>query len=192
MAKLALMLTDGFAEWEYALIGGVGKPFYGLDVQYFAPEAGELCSQGGLRAQISQDFATLLEWQPTALVVVGGMIWESDNAPDVSTLLKAAYESGASVGGICGGTLALARAGLLDDVAHTSNDKSFLKKNAVCYRGEAHYRASPSAVSSDRVITAPGAAPASFAAAIFTAAGLPRDVVSQFEEMMAAEHGKHA
>ena len=33
-----------------------------------------------------------------------------------------------SVAGICGGTLALARAGLLNDVAHTSNDLAFLEQ----------------------------------------------------------------
>ena len=49
MAKVAVLLTQGFADWEYALIGGTGGPFYGLDIQYFAPVAGEIRSQGGQR-----------------------------------------------------------------------------------------------------------------------------------------------
>lgn len=188
MTKVAVMLTEGFADWEYALIGGTGGPFYGLDVQYFAPESGELQSQGGLTARVSQDFEALMAWQPAVVVVVGGMIWETDNAPDVSNILKSLHGSGTSIGGICGGTLALARAGLLDSTSHTSNDGDFLKKHASGYQGEAFYQPSASAVSADRVITAPGTAPASFTVAVFAAAGLSDEVTSQFKRMMAAEH----
>ena len=51
---MAVVLTEGFADWEYALIGGIGGPFYGLDVQYFAPAAGPVHSQGGLAAEHRQ------------------------------------------------------------------------------------------------------------------------------------------
>jgi len=54
MAKVAILLTQGFADWKYALLAGTGGPFYGLDVQFFAPEAGEVHSQGGLVAIVSQ------------------------------------------------------------------------------------------------------------------------------------------
>ena len=46
--KIATILTSGFADWEYALIAGVGRSFYGLDVQFFTPEAGDVQSQGAL------------------------------------------------------------------------------------------------------------------------------------------------
>lgn len=32
--KVAIVLTSGFADWEYALIAGVGGPFYGLEVAF--------------------------------------------------------------------------------------------------------------------------------------------------------------
>jgi hypothetical protein len=41
MAKLAIILTHGFANWEYALIGGTGGSFYGFNIQYFSPATGE-------------------------------------------------------------------------------------------------------------------------------------------------------
>ena len=47
-AKIAVVLTHGFADWEYALVAGTGGPFYGLNIQFFAPEAGEVRSQGAL------------------------------------------------------------------------------------------------------------------------------------------------
>ncbi|PJI92239.1 DJ-1/PfpI family protein [Yoonia maricola] len=189
MTKIAVLLTQGFADWEYALIGGTGGPFYGLDVQYFSPDSGELDSQGGLRVLVSQGLAEMVEWHPKVVVVVGGTLWETEEAPDISGVLHTLHEAGTCIGGICGGTLALARAGLLDKVRHTSNDKEFLKKNAAHYDGEAHYLASASAIGADRIITAPGTAPASFTAAVFEAAGLPKEAVTQFKGMMAAEHG---
>lgn len=188
MAKIAVVLTQGFADWEYALIGGTGGPFYGLDVQYFSPKTGEITSQGGLPVVISKDLDELTTWQPNVIAVIGGTVWEADDAPDISILLKAQHTEGVHIGGICGGTLALARAGLLNSEPHTSNDAEFLKQNAVSYVGEAHYQASASAISSGGVITAPGTAPASFTAAVFEAAGISKEMASQFMGMMAAEH----
>ena len=189
MGKIAIVLTQGFADWEYALIGGTGGSFYGLDVQYFSPEVGHLQSQGGLTATVSQNLGELSEWQPNVVVVVGGNIWDTDKAPNISKVLRIQYENGAHIGGICGGTLALARAGMLDDIPHTSNDAGFLEQNATDYTGAAHYIPSASAVSSGRIITAPGTAPSSFTAAVFKAADLSKELVEQFKGMMAAEHG---
>ncbi len=46
MGKVAVVLTQGFADWEYALLAGTGGPFYGFDIRYFAPEAGQVRSLG--------------------------------------------------------------------------------------------------------------------------------------------------
>ncbi len=48
MKKVAIILTQEFADWEYALVAGTGGTFYGFDVQFFTPETGEIRSQGGL------------------------------------------------------------------------------------------------------------------------------------------------
>ena len=55
-----------------------------------------------------------MTWQAAIEVVVGGMSRETDKVPDVIAVLNSLYNSGASLGGNCGETLALARAGLLD------------------------------------------------------------------------------
>ena len=188
MAKIAIILTPGFADWEYALIAGTGGPFYGLDIQFFSTEVGEVQSQGGLTVIILQGLDELSKWEPNAVVVIGGMIWETDQAPDIRNLLKAQRARGAVVAGICGGTLALGRAGVLDDVHHTSNEPEFLNRNASGYAGSALYVNSPFAISEDHVVTAPGTAPASFTAAIFEGVGLDKEKVAQFKAMMAAEH----
>lgn len=54
MTRIAVILTQGFADWEYALIAGTGGPFFGMQVEFFAPQAGEVKSQGGLPAIVSR------------------------------------------------------------------------------------------------------------------------------------------
>lgn len=187
MTKIAIILTQGFADWEYALIAGLGGPFYGLDVQFFTPEAGEIRSQGGLTCIIPQNLDDLSKWSPTVIVVIGGMIWESKDAPDIKSYLQDHHNSGGSVAAICGGTLALARAGLLNEVPHTSNDMDFLSKNAIGYEGLEYFQDSAAAVSKNRIITAAGTAPVSFTTAIFESAGIDQNTAMQLKKMMAAE-----
>jgi putative intracellular protease/amidase len=189
MPKIAVILTPGFADWEYAYIAGTGGPFYGIKVEFFSPSPGEVVSQGGLTAKVSRDTGEIADWEPDVVVVVGGMGWDQKEAPDVSDVLAAQCDRGGTVAGICGGTLALARAGLLDDVRHTSNDPGFLTGNAADYAGAAHYEPSHKAVVDGRIVTAPGTAATSFAAAVFEAAGMDAETASQFRAMTAAEHG---
>lgn len=188
MPKVAIVLTQSFADWEYALLAGTGGPYYGLDVQYFTPTPGTVSSMGGLVAHVDQGLESLAAWAPEAVVVCGGMIWATEDAPDLGELLRVQHDRGAVVAGICGGTVALARAGLLDGVGHTSNDLEFLQQNAVGYAGEQKYLQSALAVSDNRVITAPGTAPVSFAAVVFEGVGLDGATVGQFRQMLAAEH----
>lgn len=71
-------------------------------------------------------------------------------------------------------TLALARSGLLDDRAHTSNAPIFLASSGDA--GAEHYEFAP--VVSDRgVITATGLRPVEFSGAVFRAAGLYPDAL---------------
>lgn len=187
MARVAILLTEGFADWEYALIAGTGL-YYGIDVEFFAPGAGQVRSQGGLTAVVSRDFGGIAAWRPDVVVAIGGTIWETAAAPRPDGLLRDQYDRGAAVAGICGGTLALARAGLLDRVAHTSNDLDFLLRNAREYAGSGRYVQSATAVSDCRLITASGAAPVSFAAAVLAVAGVDGRQIEHFRTMLAAEH----
>jgi putative intracellular protease/amidase len=72
---------------------------------------------------------------------------------------------GTTVAAICGATLGMARAGLLDDRPHTSNAPDYLAMTPA-YHGAEHYREAK-VVADDTVITAPATAPIDFARAIF-------------------------
>ena len=130
------------------------------------------------------DVSELAPWRPGVIAVIGGAAWETPAAPDIDALLGAQHASGCVVAGICGGTLALARAGLLNDARHTSNDPDFLASNADMqhYDGAPLYEKSPAAVADGGVVTAPGTAPVSFTAAVFEAAGVAAEAVLQFVE----------
>lgn len=72
MPIIAVILTPGFADWEYAYIAGTGGPFYGMDVQFFAPEPAEVTSQGGLTAKVTRSTDAIVSATPDVVVVVGG------------------------------------------------------------------------------------------------------------------------
>ncbi|HEU4883376.1 MAG TPA: DJ-1/PfpI family protein, partial [Longimicrobium sp.] len=98
------------------------------------------------------------------LIIPGGAVWDGDGIPEVMEKARAFLAAGVPVAGICGATVGLARAGLLDDVDHTGNAAEHLQ--ATGYGGAAHYRDEP-AVTGGNVITAPGTAPLEFAREIF-------------------------
>ena len=50
-----------------------------------------------------------------AVAVIGSDQWLAENPPDVADLLTCRCARGGVVGGICAGTLALARAGLFEE-----------------------------------------------------------------------------
>lgn len=98
------------------------------------------------------------------LILPGGPAWEGDANTGALELAARFMASGVPVAAICGATLALARAGLLDHLAHTSNTREYLISTG--YRGTAFYCGVP-AVTDQNVITATGVAPVDFAREIF-------------------------
>ena len=90
-----------------------------------------------------------------ALILPGGDFWDSFADERLQRLVTTMRGKGALVAGICGATGYLARIGLLDDVAHTSNSLAFLKSFAPNYRGEKQYRNKP-AVADHGIVTASG------------------------------------
>jgi putative intracellular protease/amidase len=122
-----------------------------------------------------------------ALIVCGGGAWEQADPPDVSGVLQKAAADGKVVAGICAGSHQLAKAGLLDDAAHTSNSLADLE--ATGYRGGAHYRDTSEAVRDGRIVTAAGVAPVSFMASVMDALGLRDGNLDFYIGLHAAQYG---
>ncbi len=186
MTTIVTILTEGYADWESALLNATARQHFGITTLFATPGGTPVTSAAGLR--ITPDLAAeaVNVGALDVLVVNGGSAWSQPDAPDVSALLQAARDAGKIVAGICDGTVALARAGLLDDVAHTSNSPDNLPPTG--YRGADHYRDQPQAVTGHRVITAPGTAPVSFMTAVLEALGLRSDELDFYVGLHAAEH----
>lgn len=187
MTVIVTILTEGYADWETALLNAIARTYYGIDTRFATPGGKPVTSAGGLKVTPDMAVEEIDVSAIDALVVNGGTAWSHPDAPDVSKVLLAARAAGKTVAGICDATLAMATAGLLDDVDHTSNGADNLPKSG--YKGEPHYRDQPSAVVAGKIVTAPGTAPVSFAAGVMEALGLRDDNLDFYLGMHAAEHG---
>ena len=190
MTTIVTILTEGFADWETALLNAAAHSFYKAETLYATPGGTPVTSSGGLRVTPSLALEGIDLDALDALVVCGGTIWQCPEAPDLTGILKAAHAKGKVVGAICDATVAAARTGLLDGIDHTSNGAGHL--DGTGYRGKAHYRDVAHAVSSQKVVTAPGTAPVSFMAEVLRAIGLGDANLDFYVGMLAAEHTRAA
>ncbi|MDI7861322.1 glutamine amidotransferase [Rhizobiaceae bacterium n13] len=170
MTRIAIGLTEGFADWECALLMAVARSYLGIEVKTASPDGAPVTSMGGLKALPDLAFGAIDAETFDALVLAGGTIWDTDQAPDVSTLVTAYRARERVIAAICGATLALARAGVLNDVRHTSNAADFLTQ-AENYKGAALYRESAHSIRDGRIVTAAGTSPHTFAAEVLKALG---------------------
>jgi putative intracellular protease/amidase len=190
VTAIVIVLTEGFADWETTLLGGVARQFYGIDVRYAAPGGKPVTSSGGMRVVPDLALEGVKAIDFDAIVVSGGTIWQTPGAPDLTNLLQSAKTAGRIIGLICDGTVAGARTGLLDTVAHTSNGVGYL--DATGYQGKVHYRDVPHAVSDQGVITATASAPVSFMHEVMRALGQSDANLDYYVGMHAAQHEKAA
>lgn len=184
MITITFLITEGFADWEPALLSATARGWYGCQIRWVSPGGAAVTSAGGMRVTPEGDLSGPAT---DALVVVGGTAWRAADAPDAGPAVRAAAAAGAVVAGICDGTRALAGAGLLDRVAHTSNDAATLEVPG--YAGASRFRASAAAVRDGHIVTAAGTAPVSFMAEVMAALGLADDNLSYYLGLLAAEHG---
>lgn len=190
MTTIVTVLTEGFADWETTLLNAVAHAFYKLDVLYATPDGKPVKSSGGMRVMADLSIDQIDLEAVDAVVFCGGSAWQSPGAPDIAKLAKAAAKKGRVVAGICDGTMALARTGLLDDIAHTSNGAGYL--DVTDYKGKSYYRDVPHAVADGRIITAPGTAPVSFMEAVMKALGKGDDDLAYYVGLHAAQFKKAA
>lgn len=172
MKTVHVLLTPGFADWEAAFAIAELRRSGGWRVAAVGLDGEAVTSMGGLRVTPDVDLVRLDLSHSSMLILPGGDAWAEGERTAVSRQLKQAASVGLPVAAICGGVIALAHAGLLDDRAHTGNELGELERNVPRYQGSKRFKAG-SAVERDRgVITAPGTRPVDFAAAIFEELGV--------------------
>ena len=187
MTRIAIALTEDFADWECALLMAVARSYLGVEIRTASPDGRPVTSMGGLK--ITPDLAHDAVDAETfdALIIPGGLSWEKGTAPDFGAKVREFHGSGKVVGGICAAASALAATGILNDVAHTGNRLASHQKYPA-YQGAALYHDQPQAVSDGKVITAPGNSPITFTMEILKALDLWS---SEAEDEIAAFANEH-
>jgi putative intracellular protease/amidase len=186
MTKIVTILTEGFADWETTLLNAVAHTYYKVETLYATPGGRPVTSSGGMK--VVPDMAAE-DVKPTdfdAVIVCGGTAWQSANPPDVSGLMRAAKDKGVLLGLICDGTVAAAKAGILDDIRHTSNGAGYLDPTG--YKGGALYRDTAAAVTDHRIVTAAGTSPVAFMSAIMEGLGVADENLSYYVGLHAAQY----
>ena len=176
-----LYVFDGYSDWEPAFaIAAIHNPQYQREpgrwqVRTVGATRALVRSAGGVAVLPDMGMQELHAAGSRMLILPGGARWE-DPAAHLPAVKKAAafVDARVTVAAICGATAGLARAGLLDHRAHTSNALRYLKGTG--YAGAANYR-DEAAVRAGGLITAGGMAPLEFAREIFRALDLYADAV---------------
>jgi putative intracellular protease/amidase len=169
MVKIAyLYLLDTMADWEPGFLIAelnTARAFKKDAEKYTVKTVGitkePVVTMGGIRIVPDISLEELAIDDAGVLILPGGDTWLEPIHDPIISKVKEFLDAGVLVAAICGATMGLANAGILDSRAHTSNDLEFLK--AVCpnYTGEKFYRNEPSVID-DNVITATGVAPLEF------------------------------
>lgn len=115
---------------------------------------------GGMRIVPDMALADLAPAESAMLILAGADTWDTEELMPFARKARAFLEAGVPVAAICGATLGLARAGLLDTRKHTSNVREFLLYSG--YAGADNY-VEEAAVTDGDLITASGTAPFEFA-----------------------------
>jgi putative intracellular protease/amidase len=177
MCTLYLYITDTLADWEPGhvlaeLRSGrfLKDPSFRHNVVLCGRTMDPITTMGGLHLKPDMLVMDIRPGDGDLLLLPGGDTWLDPVHAPVIAKVREVLESDAVVGAICGATLALAEAGLLDHRRHTSNDLAALKQFCPHYRGEQCYVSEP-AVTDGNLVTASGMAPVEFAYHIFARLG---------------------
>lgn len=187
MPKIAVVMVDGVADWEVGVVLPAARGWFGDEVVTASIDGRPLHSMGGLAIAPAFALSDLAPLDADLWLLPGSERWQAGEILGLSGLLAARLEASRPVAAICGATLALAFAGLLDRRPHTSNGLAFLQDHAATYAGQAHYR-QDKVVSADGLITAPGTSPVGFACACLDLLHPEQaDRVAQLRAMFAGE-----
>ncbi|AZN96616.1 glutamine amidotransferase [Mesorhizobium sp. M9A.F.Ca.ET.002.03.1.2] len=161
---IGVLFIDRFADWEYGLLAASAVEWFGARAVSLTPDGKPVTSASGFLLTPDRSAEVEENIDLDAVAVIGSDQWV-DAPPDISGLLTAIAARGGVVGGICAGTLALARAGLFEKARHTSNGRDWINEKEPGYSGAQNYQDVPHAVADGRIVSAPGSAPGTFALA---------------------------
>ncbi len=173
-----LYVLDTLADWEIAYLTAELNSGRFLDkTKEKAPiiKVGAtpepIKTMGGLTVTPDMQVDMLQLKDDDLLILPGADTWDEPANQKVISLLPETLKKKTTVAAICGATIALAKNGLLNNRAHTSNDLGYLKMVCPKYLGEKFYVNQP-AVCDGNLITASAFAALEFSYEVFKKTGV--------------------
>lgn len=170
MSDVVLYVTDTMSDWEYGhLLGGLALADRLAPGRFRLVSAGSggqdtVRTMGGLAVRPDTALAELDRGRIAMLVLPGARTWARGHQ-GVLGLAQELLPDGTPVAASGAATLGLARAGLLNERAHTSNAAGFLTATAA-YAGAGRWTEAQ-VVADGGLITSPGTSPVPFARTVF-------------------------
>ena len=159
MITIYIYLLSTLADWEIAPISAElnSKRFFKADapqvvVKTVAVSKEPVKTMGGLTIVPDCTIDEIELSEKTVLLLPGADTWAESQNAQIIQKASALLSKGGTVCAICGATVALANAGLLNDRPHTSNGAGFLEMFCPSYKGQKFYVDQP-AVRDGNLIT---------------------------------------
>jgi putative intracellular protease/amidase len=163
--KAYILVFDGLADWEPALalceINKSGK----FDVVTVGFTESPIITMGGYKVSPHIALDDIHPDEAAIFIMPGGEMWEQGPHENIINLLRQFHAKSINIAAICGATLEIARAGLMNGLRHTSNAKGYLKAMIPDYRDDEFY-VDKLAVTDKNLITASGLGNVEFACEI--------------------------
>ncbi|MGC6174305.1 type 1 glutamine amidotransferase family protein [Lacrimispora sp. 38-1] len=126
-----------------------------------------------------------------ALILPGGNTWTETKHQPILKIAQGCLEEGILVAAICGATMGLAQAGLLNSHWHTSNNLEYLKMICPAYTGEKYHKME-SVVTDGKLITASGIAPLEFSVHVLKSLGVfPSETLDAWYSLNKTQESKY-
>lgn len=166
--KVYLYVFNTMSDWEIGYLTAelnsgryFKKGLQPLTVVTVGCDRNPITTMGGLKVipEITLEECSLETTD--VFILPGGNTWTEPIHDTVLEIAEKALAQGTIIAAICGGTIGLAKKGVLDSRSHTSNDLGYLKMIVPNYAGEKNYKFEPSVID-ENLITASGIAPLEF------------------------------
>jgi putative intracellular protease/amidase len=135
MPTAHLALYDTLADWEAGhLLAELRSGRYTgtrFDVVCVADSTEPITTMGGVRMLPDALVADLAPADSDVLILPGADIWDAGGGEAFAAAARRFLDAGVPVAAICGATAGLARAGLLDERAHTSAAPEYWRRPAM-------------------------------------------------------------
>ena len=169
--KAYLLVFEGLADWEPAHILCELRKSGQYEVQTAGFSLEPVTTMGGVTILPDVTIAEIDAADTAVFILPGGRMWEQQGNESLQALLRELHAEEVPLAAICGATLEIARAGLTQEVRHTSNILQYLQGLVPGYRDQDYY-VNDFAVADQNIVTANGLGSVEFAREILKLLGV--------------------